>query len=552
MTEDIFYDGSAGLGDDFSLSSSIDDINYDDPFNSNHNNSDGVETISKMLTLQDHTFNTNLRGMTALSFETSRGQGDMQQITDRCNEQPSSISSSTQPITDQKVQPNKTSDLVPSAKDTKKSKKQPSHLIVKPENVAVKARKTSTKSMIKQSKSDGLLTLALKAKYRKATFQRSRNIGLSSSSSVYSGNRIGDKDEPVLGKANASWNDANGTDGRFRLDNSHSLPPVKSSSMHDLLRQSKAQCKSQFLLQQSSAHSLSKRNSFQSIKYVNEKLDVSSLLPAKQYSKSRNVSARWSFPNVAGATTRSKFSKDLMRVSEVRVRQSTNDGTSDMTESLLHDACRLFPNSDTVIETALRVDPDAVRRPVISTSDQNREASKRSNTCIFGYPINLALTHGASDKILNLLVQSGSDVLAFKDGTDCSASLGIALSSKTCKLATAELLLSANDNCARIADRRGNYPLHVAVSYGRSVDIVMRLYAAYPKAQGMRNFHSQTPLDIAIQSSRCPEDVTDFLRLVSCRSSCVKDSVIDTKKEDANQSIGSLEECLDDIMETNC
>lgn len=79
----------------------------------------------------------------------------------------------------------------------------------------------------------------------------------------------------------------------------------------------------------------------------------------------------------------------------------------------------------------------------------------------------------------------------------------------------------------------------------------MRLYAAYPEAQGMRNFHSQTPLDIAIQFSQCPEEVTDFLRSVSCRTSS-PDHIIDAEKVDANLSMGFLEEGLDDIMEINC
>jgi len=313
------------------------------------------------------------------------------------------------------------------------------------------------------------------------------------------------------------------------------------------LLQSKAQCRSQFLLRQSSAHDLSKRNSFQSMRYVNENLDVSSLSPFKQHAKSRTASRRWSLPNVASATTESNCSKEIMNVAAKTI---LNGDVGDMTESLLHEACRLFPNSDTVVETALRVDPDAVRRSVIYTN-QDGDPSGQTKVSMYGYPINVALTHGASKKILTLLVKWGSDVLTFKDGTNCGASLGIALSLKQCNLVIVNLLLSANDQCAQIADRRGNYPLHIAVRYGRSVDTVMRLYTAYPEAQRMRNFHSQTPLDLAIQSTLCPEEVTDFLRSVACRTSCASDTIMNTKKADYDHSFGYLEDGLDDIMVIN-
>ncbi len=540
MTEDIFGDGDGHgeLGDDFSLASSIDELSFDDPFNIHLHNGDVFGNHGKkneFPTPQKPTVHSKIRGAAACSsFDAPNGHGNIGQITEKCDLPASFLPASPRlPSVASPVENTKSSGFLLNTKETKKTKKQTSNVIFKAENVAVKARKTTTKSLMKQSKSDGLLTIALKAKYRKSSVQHS-NGG-------YSMNGMGEIEELALGAANASWNNESGS-GSVPNHRRYSLPSGKSSSMQDLLRQSKAQCKSQFLLRQSSAHSLSKRNSFQSIKLVNEKLDVSSLLPAQKYSKSKSAPRRFSFPNAASLATKTKIATNPMRVDEISTHQSRIDDTGGMNDSLLHEACRLFPNSDTVVETALRVDPDSVRRSIVHTSDQD-------DNCIYGYPINLALTHGASDKILQLLVQSGPDVLTFKDGTDCGASLGIALSSKTCNLGTVELLLSANSQCAQVADRRGNYPLHIAVNYGRSLDIVMRLYSVYPLAQGMRNFHSLTPLDIATQSSRCPEDVTDFLRSVSLRPNNIP--VINAKKEDPNQSMTSLEEGLDDIMEIN-
>lgn len=540
MMEDNFVDPPADLGDDFSLGSSIDDINYIDSFNNHHNNSDDISSnimSYEKTTAQSPVPETKPRGMAPCSDDEAR-----RHVIERYNR---SNSPRKRDISFGRRSPQKIpSGFTMNGKDSpNNSTKHTGFFLPKAENIAIKARKTSAKTMMKHSKSDGLLTFALKAKYRKSSFQGSGNTS-------FSRNEMGGEDNPALGKANASWNNSPGSPSQThdsadgRNSRMYSLPSGKSSSMQDLLRQSKAKCKSQSLLRQSSAQSLSKRNSFQSIKFVNDKLDVSSLMPAKQYSKSRSSSSGWFFPNVANPATKARITKNLMGVGG-RLQKSPNHSMDEMTDSLLHDACRLFPNSDTVVETALRMDPDAVRRSVIFTGDKDRDNH------IYGYPINLALTHGAGEETLQLLTQLGPDVLVLKDGSDCGASLGIALSSKTCTLATVELLLSANDKCAQIADRRGNYPLHVAVRYGFPVDVVMRLYAAYPKAQGMRNFHSQTPLDIAIQFSQCPEEVTDFLRSVSCRTSS-PDHIIEAEKLDANLSMGFLEEGLDDIMEINC
>ena len=583
MTEDIYVDGSAELGDDFSLASGIDEIFYDDPFDSHHDKSDGIGIDLKKCeysTMCDSSINSKNHEMSNLRklppqitsekknssyldsclLKNSSNELKIRQSTTNCNQHiwlKKPHRHSTLQVGNEYIK------SVPKTKPSK-NKKQSSYAIPKQEIMAVKAR-LSTKNMMKASKSDGLLTFALKAKYRKSIPSEIisvRNKTISSSSKRYSSPHIGElgiNDDLIPGKVNDSWDDTSTShvqahpgivrNSDFRR---YSLPPVKSSGMHDLLLQSKAQCRSLFILRQSSAHSLSKRNSFQSIKFVNEKLDVSSLLPAKRHAKSKSASRRWSFPNVASATTDTESTKNLMGSNKNSAQPSRNGSIGDMTDSLLHEACRLFPNSDTVVETALRVDPDAVRRPQMFTRDQAIDSHQKTNNSMCGYPINLALTHGANERVLRLLAQSGSDVLAFKDGINSSASLAIALSSKHCSLQTVNILLSANQRCAEIPDRRGNYPLHIAVSYGSSIDLVKRLYAVYPEAQGKMNFHSQTPLDIAIHSSRCPEEVTDFLRSVACHVSHTGGMLVNSKKSDLCHSLGCLEDELDDIMQINC
>jgi ankyrin repeat protein len=204
--------------------------------------------------------------------------------------------------------------------------------------------------------------------------------------------------------------------------------------------------------------------------------------------------------------------------------------------SLLHQSCRLYPKTAAVVESALRIDPNAIRKavPVASEKGQARKG--------YGYPINLAITHGASVEVIKMLIQAGPDVLVQKDGTDGSGSLGIALANNA-DIQVIEVLLQANPECVEVADRRGNYPLHVAVSNGASFQIVKRLHSMYPMALQMRNFHSQTPLDIAQRSTRCSEEVMNFLQTTAF-------SPLDVHHLDQHNS-ADLEDGLDDIMETN-
>lgn len=462
-------------------------------------------------------------------------------------------------------------------------------------NLVVKASKTS--NIVKSSKSEGLLARALKAKYNSssqlcaysvnaeqaaaviAKSQGSMSNMLSSSrtgSSMLrntpSMNAMGQGSSGLSGTLNASWrstpdrassssmiqqmllsknrsstqlpstqlpsNDSTSALFKAKLN----LGSSSKSSMQDLLRLSRSQSKTQSMLRQSSAHSLMKQTSSQSLKDASTKVDVSSLLPPDHAnSRKSSLSARnllGGGSGMNGSSSRSNATFPLAGSNERYGDNSMQDGIQ--TESLLHQSCRLYPTTDAVVESALRIDPDAIRRAVPTTVDHG--SLKKANN-VYGYPINVALTYGASMGVLKMLVLAGPDVLIQKDGTDGSGSLGIALSLK-CDIAVVSLLIEANPQCVRVADRRGNYPLHVAVSCGLPLPIVKLLFAMYPKAQEMRNFHSQTPLDIAQRSTRCPEEVMNFLQSAAY-------SNLESTVHHIDNNPGSLEDGLDDIMRTN-
>jgi hypothetical protein len=322
------------------------------------------------------------------------------------------------------------------------------------------------------------------------------------------------------------------------------LTTSSTNSMQDLLWLSKTQTKTQALLRQSSAHSLLRQTSSQSLKGTSRTVDVSYLLPPQHASLE---------PHKNKNTT------------------SNNNNNNIETTSLLHQSCRLYPTTAAVVESALRIDPDAVRRPVGVTTEPknyNNLANKHKQQHstkpqeIYAYPLNIAIKHDASMEVIQMLVQAGPDVVTQADGTDGAGTLGIALHHK-CSLEIVNTLVTANPSCARVADRRANYPLHIAVAEGLSLEIVKRLHSSYPKALEMRNFHSQTPLDMAQRSTRCPEPVMNYLQSAAFPQTNQQEqdddgvyyhhnnNNMDNNQHDSNSLGGDLEDALDDIMQTN-
>lgn len=451
-------------------------------------------------------------------------------------------------------------------------------------NVVFRASKKGFKS----SKSEGLLARALKAKYGSSTQLASFNMNTEQAVPAINQNS-GDNVLPMnsmggaSGAQNATWGSHGGDGGGVRggvsrvagstsaiqrllmtktsnsisskmsrmasCDSTSALfssklklgsSGVSRSSMQDLLRQSRKQSKTQSMLRQSSAHSLMRKSSLQSLQDPSGKVDVSSLL------RPQHVNSRRSLNRLTGLGSQSDFgsisgranaSFDMPTVGSTMLNGQHQYGQASIgtnVETLLHQSCRLYPTTNAVVESALRVDPDAVRRPV---SGEGKNS--------YGYPINVALSHRASVEVLAMLVNAGPDVLVKKDGSEGSGSLGIALAANW-DLNVIDLLLNANRECASVADRRGNYPLHIAVSAGLPLTTVKRVLIAYPQAQEMRNFHSQTPLEIAQRSMRVGEDVLGFLQATAL--TLQHDSLGGNLRRRAQ---GNLEEGLDDIMETN-
>lgn len=220
-------------------------------------------------------------------------------------------------------------------------------------------------------------------------------------------------------------------------------------------------------------------------------------------------------------------------------------------DALLHNSCRLYPNTPSVVESALQLDKEAIRRPVpvkcighkmnrnadnslqdrtlpesidyvsnnkTSSSEGNKLDTKESKSFIatfpetYAYPINIAMKNGASSDVVKLLARKGPDVLCFPDGPDRCSSIAIAVALGYDK-DLIEFLLMTNPSCVNALDRLDNTVLHTAVRFGNdNKGLVSFLCDKLPKAVSYRNFYGHTPLDVAIKSPFCSEDVVDYLQ----------------------------------------
>jgi hypothetical protein len=209
-------------------------------------------------------------------------------------------------------------------------------------------------------------------------------------------------------------------------------------------------------------------------------------------------------------------------------------------KSLVHQACELYPQSETIVASALRVDGEGARRRRSVCASYTTKSHKRSRH-LHEYPITIALHHDASLSVLQLLVDAAPDVLVQVDGDEQGSALSTALMQKR-DLSIISLLLEANPDQVRVHDRYRNYPLHASCIYGACLKVVQLVASAYPSALRKKNFHGMTPLDIAQRNAFCSDDVIDYLQQTSFGSLeedaiHMEDSFI--VKEDTGKTIAS-------------
>lgn len=199
------------------------------------------------------------------------------------------------------------------------------------------------------------------------------------------------------------------------------------------------------------------------------------------------------------------------------------------TKYYLHRVCRHFASKKEVVEIALALDPQAVRRKLSTKPGSRRTklgiaapANTSSSSGItkqhhqvtqerYSFPINIALQNNASMDVLELLVKNGPDVMSQSDGFGRMGTLSVALCQKPRDSELIDLILYGNLQGIMVTDRKLSYPLHIACAKGASLEVIQRLYSHYPAALFQQNFNSETPLDIARRSSMMDEEALNFL-----------------------------------------
>ena len=186
--------------------------------------------------------------------------------------------------------------------------------------------------------------------------------------------------------------------------------------------------------------------------------------------------------------------------------------------SLLHQSCRLFSQTPSVIQSSVDMEPHQAcqRAPKAPTGSSYLVGDGREP---YSLPINILLNHKASLESLLTMARAAPGALILQDGRDDGCSVIIALrlygkhiEKKDNGKSIPEALLEVNAEAAQVHDKRRNFPLHVASYVGASFEMINNLYWAYPEALLEKNFHGETPLDIAIRNGRCEDQVTNFLQ----------------------------------------
>lgn len=194
--------------------------------------------------------------------------------------------------------------------------------------------------------------------------------------------------------------------------------------------------------------------------------------------------------------------------------------------TLLHRCCQQFGSNRFVVQTALDLDPTAAgRRATIVATPQKklgaalakrnvftRLAKRSCRKESFSLPINIALNNNANFEVLSLLACAAPKTLTQQDGSSRLCSLALALITRPNDVKAIELILSIDVQALVIPDRRHNLPLHLACQRGCPLSLIRQLHALYPQALKVKNLHGETPLIIAQRSSRCPEEVLNFLQ----------------------------------------
>lgn len=161
---------------------------------------------------------------------------------------------------------------------------------------------------------------------------------------------------------------------------------------------------------------------------------------------------------------------------------------------LLHLACKHCPQNLDTIKLLIELDPFAANERTgwkLPTQNDHkyREAPKGA------YPVQIALKHGASLGVIQLLTETYSDILLKTDEFGHN-SLHIALKQHL-SIDFIHYIITCEPNTLNFTDDSFNYALHNSIRWRVDVYTIKYLIAASPGTTQLRNFDGRTPIDLA-------------------------------------------------------
>lgn len=188
------------------------------------------------------------------------------------------------------------------------------------------------------------------------------------------------------------------------------------------------------------------------------------------------------------------------------------------TDYPLHRACSSANTSLEEIDRLLGENPSAASMPAKLYTMKpvynpvTRKPQKKLVKESYTYPLNIAIKNKASPEVIRMLIDAAPDVLLKKDGDKQESSLSILVKNLPHEVATVDHMLLTRPRCASARDAYSNTVAHVGSSCGASLPVMRHIVIMYPEALSQRNFHDQTPLELAQRSiGRCTDEVASFL-----------------------------------------
>jgi len=185
----------------------------------------------------------------------------------------------------------------------------------------------------------------------------------------------------------------------------------------------------------------------------------------------------------------------------------------------IHLACIYYPTNVKVVDIVIRANPSGViepsKSPVVCSNTDNTITSKKPKTLKYHemYPLHIALINGASLDVVQLLIFQNVEILTKKD-KEGNTPLIVAIKYNA-KEEIINFMLAENEMLPKILDKRMNTPLHIACMYGRCEDVVETLMLSFPEGLYVKNVDGLTPLDLAMRSSDCSDDIINLLQEAS-------------------------------------